>query len=212
MCSSRLILWELNHFKISTISSRKILVNMIPVFIMLSNLQKQIYALYIIDRYMRFIWWIKWFWSKNLEITSSVHSWTFSMKSMVMGPFNALKTVNSTLFMDSSIRNIFYQRVSILSTPLTAYGMERKTDVSPIFKDLLSKTCLYLHITHSSENFKHFIHFTQLAFCDKTFFKPGGEFYFSQFLIASKQIFLRDWNIFCYKTISNNICIYKRVS
>ena len=64
---------------------------------------------------------------------------------------------------------------------------------------------LICEIAHSSVNFTRFVLFSHQRFDDKPLFKPGAPIFdLLPFWIASKQIFLWDWNDFCYKPIANN--------
>ena len=75
------------------------------------------------------------------------------------------------------------------------------------FLFFFTKTCFFVYITHSSLNFTWFSLFSHQKFDQRPLFKPGALFDMPPFRIASKQIFLRDYYNFYYKSIPRGLHI-----
>ena len=96
-----------------------------------------------------------------------------------------------------------------VSTPLTVFSFQvccGKTIFSPfvIFFFFFTKTCFSIHITLSSVNFTWFALLSRQNFDDRLLF------YLSSFWMASKQIFLWNYNNFYYKNDTEFIFIRKK--
>ena len=94
-----------------------------------------------------------------------------------MGSFMPQETVCMTSFTDCGARNFSLSESLCVSIPWTVFmslAGHGKSMFSSFVKTFLTKTCLFVHITHSSVNFTWFALHSQQKFDDRPPYNSGG--------------------------------------
>ena len=144
--------------------------------------------------------WIRGFFNKlvNFELgvdNKQFMSSSFSSKLFLMGPFMSQNTVGITFFIRRSARKLFFTRDLLsfwlrirISNPCLT---DMKTFFFFFFFLVGGNQNMLLRTRRTTQNLMH------------SFQSWSAQFDLPPFWIASKQIFLRDENDFCYKLIPN---------
>ena len=124
---------------------------------------KYLLLLYLVTYLMRYIYIyiyiqgsIKWILPKKLVIGSTVYSWNFLRKLMIMGPFIYVNIVSMNFFTNCWAQNFFFTKESMFSLNGLSFQLRiivANSCLAHFYRFFFIKTCFSIYITHSSENF-----------------------------------------------------------